>query len=73
MNRLNGLFTSLAFYLVYQFYGFESGDVPGTNPGGAAKFLLSAFPFILVIISCIFSRFLNFSRESIEEDLSKAS
>ena len=64
MNRLNGLFTSLAFFLVFKVYGFESGNVPGPNPGGAAKFLLAVFPFILIIISCIFSRFLSFPQES---------
>ena len=67
MNRLNGLFTSLAFFLVFQIYGFESGDIPGLNPGGAAKFLLTIFPFILIIISCIFSRFLNFPVKSKKE------
>ena len=67
MNRLNGLFTSLAFFLVFKFYGFESGDVPGTDPGGAAKFLLSIFPFVLICISCVFSRFLSFAKKIKEE------
>lgn len=67
MNRLNGLFTSLAFFLVYKVYGFESGNVPGTNPGGAAKFLLIIFPFVLMIISYIFSRFLDFKDKSLED------
>jgi Na+/melibiose symporter and related transporters len=67
MNRLNGLFTSLAFLLVNRIYGFESGNVPGPNPGEASKFLLIIFPFILMIISCIFSRFLNFAGRSIGE------
>ncbi len=66
MNRLNGLFTSLAFFLVYRVYGFESGEVPGLNPGGAARFLLALFPFILVVISFVFSRFLSFSDSKIE-------
>jgi GPH family glycoside/pentoside/hexuronide:cation symporter len=61
MNRLNGLFTSFAFLLVFNIYGFESGGNPGTNPGDAAKFLLIIFPFVLMIISYIFSRFLSFS------------
>jgi GPH family glycoside/pentoside/hexuronide:cation symporter len=51
---------------VFQIYGFESGDVPGANPGGAAKFLLTIFPFVLIIISCIFSRFLNFPSKAKE-------
>ena len=70
MNRLNGLFTSLAFFLVYKVYGFESGNVPGANPGGAAKFLLIIFPFILMIISYVFSRFLDFNNKSPEDSKS---
>jgi GPH family glycoside/pentoside/hexuronide:cation symporter len=66
MNRLNGLFTSLAFLLVFNIYGFESGDVPGPNPGEAAKFLLIIFPFVLMIISYIFSRFLSFPKKDVE-------
>lgn len=60
MNRLNGLFTSAAFLLVNRLYGFESGEVPGSNPGGAALFLLAIFPFILVVIAFVISNFLKF-------------
>ena len=60
MNRLNGLFTSLAFYMVFQIYGFESGEVPGDNPAGAARFLLVIFPFCAMICAVIVSRFLKF-------------
>lgn len=67
MNRLNGLFTSLAFLLVNRIYGFKSGIEPGTNPGEASKFLLVIFPFILMVISYIFSLFLSFSKKSENE------
>ena len=60
MSRLSGLFTSFAFYCVHAFYQFESGDAPGPNPGAAAKFLLVIFPFILMMISFLFSIFLKF-------------
>lgn len=60
MNRLNGFFTSFAFFFVYTFYGFESGDAPGLNPGGAAKFLLIIFPFSLMILSFASSQFMKF-------------
>ena len=63
MNRLNGLFTSLAFYLVYAWYGFESGDSPGPNPAQAVRFLLVIFPFVLMVISSIFARFLKFEEK----------
>ena len=32
MNRLNGLFTSAAFYLVFILYQYESGSNPGPQP-----------------------------------------
>lgn len=60
MNRLSGLFTSLAFLLVGSLYGFESGDNPGPMPGEAAKFLMAIFPFVVMVLSAVCSRFLRF-------------
>jgi len=65
MNRLNGLFTSTAFYLIFIIFGFESGDNPGTNPGDAARFLLTVFPMVLMVISFGFSFLINFPKGSI--------
>jgi GPH family glycoside/pentoside/hexuronide:cation symporter len=60
MNRLNGLFTSGAYLLVYRLYGFESGDNPGTQPDAAARFLMTIVPPILMVISFAFSWFIDF-------------
>lgn len=60
MNRLNGLFTSLAFLLITRFFGFVSGDEPGPNPDQASLFLLTVFPFVLSAISVVFAFILNF-------------
>ncbi len=60
MNRLNGLFISLAFYLVFTLFGFESGLNPGNQPDNAARFLLTVFPVVLMVISFTFSFFINF-------------
>ncbi len=60
MNRLSGLFTSAAFYLVSVIFGFESGLNPGTQPDQAARFLLTVFPPILMVISFSFSFFIHF-------------
>lgn len=60
MNRLSGLFTSLAFLLVGSLYGFQSGDNPGPMPGEAAKFLMAIFPFITMVLSAVTARFLRF-------------
>ena len=60
MNRLNGLFTSLAFFLVFRLFGFASGDDPGTQPDMAARFLLTVFPFVLMLISLGVSFLIHF-------------
>ena len=62
MNRLNGLFTSAAFYLVFVLFDFESGLNPGPQPGEAARFLLTVFPPVLMIISFAFSFFIDFDK-----------
>ena len=62
MNRLNGLFTSAAFLLVYRIFGFESGANPGPDPANASRFLLTLFPLVLMLISFGFSFFINFAR-----------
>jgi GPH family glycoside/pentoside/hexuronide:cation symporter len=62
MNRLNGLFTSAAFLLVSVLFGFESGDNPGAHPGDAARFLLTVFPMVLMVISFGFSFLIDFPR-----------
>lgn len=62
MNRLNGLFTSTAFFLVFSLFGFVSGNEPGPQPDQAARFLLTVFPAILMLISFAFSFFVDFER-----------
>ena len=72
MNRLNGLFTSFAFYLVFAVFGFESGNNPGTQPDNAARFLLTVFPLILMVISVIFSFFIDFDKNKASAEPVKA-
>ena len=62
MNRLNGLITGSAFYLVFVLFQFESGNNPGPQPGNAARFLLTVFPLILMVISFAFSFFIDFKK-----------
>lgn len=64
MNRLNGLFTSAAFYLVFVLFGFESGQNPGTQPDQAARFLLTVAPPILMVISFAFSFLISFPADT---------
>jgi glycoside/pentoside/hexuronide:cation symporter, GPH family len=62
MNRLSGLFTSLALYLVYILYQYESGANPGPVPDQAARFLLTVCPPVLMVISFAFSFFIDFKK-----------
>ncbi len=62
MNRLNSLFTAGALLLVNKWFGFESGANPGPTPDLAARFLLSVFPAVLVLVAFAFSWFINFSK-----------
>jgi len=62
MNRLNSLFTGFAFYLMFVLFGFESGSNPGPQPDNAARFLLTVFPPILMVISFAFSFFIHFDK-----------
>jgi len=62
MNRLNGLFTSAAYALLGTMFGYISGDVPGSQPGTAARFLLTVFPFVMMLISLGVSYLSDFKR-----------
>lgn len=59
MNRLNGLYTSLAFLIASKGFGFRSGDQPGPNPGLASKVLLCVFPCIAMILATVISFYLK--------------
>ncbi|HHU43118.1 MAG: MFS transporter [Bacillota bacterium] len=61
MNRLSGLFVSLATFLAASIYSFESGDNPGPRPDDAARFMLTIFPFGLLILGIVVSFFLKFT------------
>ena len=60
MNRLNGLYVSLAFYVVSDQFGFISGDEPGSTPGMAARILLCVFPAAAMLLASLFGLFLKF-------------
>lgn len=60
MNRLNGLYTSLAFYVVSDYFGFINGDEPGSNPAMASKVLLCVFPAVAMILASVIGLFLKF-------------
>lgn len=60
MNRLNGLYISLAFFVTSELFGFNNGDDPGENPALAARVLLCVFPAVAMIIASVVTFFLKF-------------
>lgn len=67
MNRLNGLYTSLAFYVVSKSFGFVNGDNPGTDPALASRVLLCVFPAAAMIVASVIALFLKFNEEKENE------
>ena len=63
MNRLNGLYTSLAFYFVSTKFGFVNGDNPGSNPALASRVLLCVFPAAAMIVASVITFFLHFDKK----------
>lgn len=69
MNRLNGLFVSFALFIASNMYGYVSGDNPGPNPGGAARFLMVICPIVALVLGSTFALFMNFKdKEKMTED-----
>ena len=60
MNRLNGLFVSLATFLASRVYGYVDGNNPGANPGGAGRFMMCLFPLLCMVVAVAISRFVKF-------------
>ena len=60
LNKTSGLFNSLAYLLVFQLYGFESGTNPGAAPDAAARFLTILFPLGVLLLSFALSHTLRF-------------
>lgn len=67
MNRLNGLYVSLGYKLMFTVYGFENDANPGDRPGDAARVLMCVLPFIAMALASIFSFFLHFDEKKKEE------
>jgi GPH family glycoside/pentoside/hexuronide:cation symporter len=60
LNKTSNLFVAGGLLIVSRVYGYQNGDLPGPDPAGAARFLLSLFPFIVMIFCVVISLFLKF-------------
>ncbi|MEV0618439.1 MFS transporter [Nonomuraea sp. NPDC050404] len=63
-NRLNGIATGLALTSLGVFFGYNSGDDPGADPGLAFRVYLCAYPFVLTTIGAIAARFITIPIET---------
>ena len=58
-GRLNGVITGLALTSLGVFFGYNSGDDPGADPGTAFRMYLCVYPFVLTVIGAIGARLLT--------------
>ncbi len=63
LNRLNGFYVSFTLMMVAKYFGYESGENPGTNPALASRVLLCAFPAAAMVVATVFAMFLHFNEE----------
>lgn len=59
LGRLNGIITGLALASLTWFFGYTSGDDPGSDPGTAFRFYMCVYPFVLALIGSVAARFLH--------------
>jgi len=60
ITRSSGLISALAFFIVGLIFGYESGDNPGPDPELTFRYLISAVPLCLLIVSVIISYTIKF-------------
>jgi GPH family glycoside/pentoside/hexuronide:cation symporter len=58
-GRLNSIVTGLALTSLGVFFGYNSGDDPGSNPGFAFRVYLCVYPFLFAAIGAIAARFVR--------------
>ncbi|MEV4897919.1 MFS transporter [Nonomuraea sp. NPDC055795] len=58
-GRLNGIVTGLALTSLGVFFGYNSGNDPGTDPGFAFRVYLCVYPFVLTTIGAVAARFIS--------------
>ncbi len=59
LGRLSGLIVSLALVSLQVFFGYRSGAEPGADPGTAWRVYMAIYPFALLTIGAVISRFIE--------------
>ncbi|MFE3455385.1 MFS transporter [Nonomuraea sp. NPDC059194] len=57
--RLNGIVTGFALTSLGVFFGYNSGDDPGADPGLAFRVYLCVYPFVLTAIGAVAARLIS--------------
>ena len=63
IGKLSKILESLALLLLGLLFGYVSGEDPGPQPDNAFRFLISALPFVFVILSWLISFKFQFDRK----------
>ncbi|MFI6318274.1 MFS transporter [Nonomuraea sp. NPDC050556] len=58
-TRLNGIVTGLALTSLGVFFGYNSGNDPGADPGLAFRVYLCVYPFVLTAVGAVAARFIS--------------
>jgi GPH family glycoside/pentoside/hexuronide:cation symporter len=61
ITRSSGLLSALSFWIVGLLFGYVSGNNPGPHPEETFRYLISAVPFLLLLVSFAISLFLKSS------------
>ncbi|MDP3450820.1 MAG: MFS transporter, partial [Anaerolineaceae bacterium] len=64
LNKTSGLFAAIGFFMVSRIYGYQNGEIPGPQPADAARFLISIFPFIIMVVCVLLSLLLKFKEDT---------
>ncbi|WP_345214826.1 MFS transporter [Georgenia halophila] len=68
-GRLNGVITGLALTSLGVFFGYNSGDDPGQDPGLAFRMYLCVYPFVLTTIGAVASRLVSVPEPTADQAL----
>jgi GPH family glycoside/pentoside/hexuronide:cation symporter len=67
-GKLSKVLEAGALALLGVLFGYVSGTEPGPNPGNAFRFLIGAFPFVVVILALVLSRRLEVGGDTVRAD-----
>ncbi|TDC86042.1 MFS transporter [Nonomuraea deserti] len=67
-GRLNGIVTGLALTSLGVFFGYNSGDDAGADPGFAFRVYLCAYPFVLTVVGAVAARLVSVPVEPTPEE-----